>query len=399
MASVYLARDWRKGAALPVVALKVMRQEFAADRSYVAMFLDESRILARLDHPNLIRVVEAGVGAIDDEGRQGTLDETGANSGIVDAAGSASREEYRYIAMELLLGRTLADLWDLLAEQGQRMPMRVAAGIVARVGHGLNHAHALLGEDGQSYELVHRDVNPSNVFLTADGRVKLIDFGLARAKDTDRAGTQGVVTGKVTYLAPEQLTTRPSDRRTDIYQLGITLWEMVTGARLFLRDTQLESIAAVKRGDIPPPESLNPKVPPELSQIVLRALAHDPDRRFTSMAGFARALDRWVEAQGLVVEDEELVELFDRVFPEERTRLDAWYRQVLSARATVSPERTIAPPAAVGGALRPSDPPPAEQSLAQAVENLRAVHPSDVDAPPAAAGRKAWWTWWKTKRA
>jgi serine/threonine-protein kinase len=385
MASVYLARDWRKGAALPVVALKVMRQEFAADRSYVAMFLDESRILSRLDHPNLIRVIEAGVGQIDDEGQKGKLDETGAQSGI---------EEYRYIAMELLLGRTLADLWDLLAEQGKRMPMRVAAGIVARVGHGLHHAHALLGEDGQSYELVHRDVNPSNVFLTADGRVKLIDFGLARAKDTDRAGTQGVVTGKVTYLAPEQLTTRPSDRRTDIYQLGITLWEMVTGARLFLRDTQLESIAAVKRGDIPPPESLNPRVPPELSQIVLRALAHDPDRRFTSMAGFARALDRWVEAQGLVVEDEELVDLFDQVFPEERTRLDAWYRQVLSARATVSPERTIAPPAAVGGALRPSDPPPPDP-VAQAVQDL----PVSDTSTPTPSGRKSWWAWWKAKRA
>ncbi len=390
MASVYLARDWRKGAALPVVALKVMRQEFATDRSYVAMFLDESRILARLDHPNLIRVVEAGIAAIDDEGRQGSLDETGAHSGI---------EEYRYIAMELLLGRTLADLWDLLAEQGERMPMRVAAAIVARVGHGLHHAHGLLGEDGQSYELVHRDVNPSNVFLTADGRVKLIDFGLARAKDTDRAGTQGVVTGKVTYLAPEQLTTRPSDRRTDIYQLGITLWELITGARLFLRDTQLESIAAVKRSEIPPPETLNPKVPRELSKIVLRALAHDPERRFTSMAGFARALDRWVEAQGLVVEDEELVDLFDRVFPEERTRLDAWYKQVLSARATVSPERTIVPPAAVGGAMEPSEVPAAQAAVAEAARALPSENREIELADDALSGRRSWWSWWKAKRA
>lgn len=388
MASVYLARDCRAGASHPIVALKVMRQELAGDRSYVAMFLDESRILSRLDHPNLIRVIEAGVGrlTLDDGGRAG-LDET--SSGLVQ--GAHANDEYRYIAMELLLGRTLADLWDLLAEEKRRMPLRVAAGIAARVAHGLSHAHDLLGEDGQSYELVHRDVNPSNVFFTSSGHIKLIDFGLARAKDTDRAGTQGVVTGKVTYLAPEQLSTRASDRRTDIYQLGITLWEMITGARLFLRDTQLESVAAVKRGEIPRPEELNPRVPADLSRIVLRALAHNPDQRYTSMGGFARALDRWVEAQGLVVEDEELVELFDQVFPDERVRLDTWYRGVLATRPTVSPDRTIAPPAAVGGVgvlegVRP------EQA---AIENLPDVT-GELDPDPEPS-RRSRWSWWKRR--
>lgn len=388
---MYLARDWRAGASHPIVALKVMRQEFAADQSYVAMFLDESRILARLDHPNLIRVIEAGVGrlSLDGGGRAG-LDET--SSGLVQ--GGSATDEYRYIAMELLLGRTLADLWDLLAEEKKRMPLRVASSIAARVAHGLSHAHDLLGEDGQSYELVHRDVNPSNVFFTSNGCIKLIDFGLARAKDTDRAGTQGVVTGKVTYLAPEQLSTRASDRRTDIYQLGITLWEMLTGARLFLRETQLESIAAVKRGEIPRPEELNPKVPADLSRIVMRALAHDPDHRYTSMGGLARALDRWVEAQGLVVEDEELVELFDRVFPEERVRLDAWYRGVLAARPSgASPDRTIAPPAAVGGVGELESAQPVQAAVEQLPDS---TVPSEL-APEESSSRRSRWSWWKRR--
>ncbi|RYZ61533.1 MAG: serine/threonine protein kinase [Proteobacteria bacterium] len=360
------------------------------------MFLDESRILSRLDHPNLIRVIEAGVGRLTlDAGSKGGLEDT--TSGLVQ--GANANDEYRYIAMELLLGRTLADLWDLLAEEKKRMPLRVAASIVARVAHGLSHAHDLLGEDGQSYELVHRDVNPSNVFMTSRGQVKLIDFGLARAKDTDRAGTQGVVTGKVTYLAPEQLSTRASDRRTDIYQLGITLWEMVTGARLFLRDTQLESIAAVKRGEIPQPEELNPKVPADLSRIVMRALAHDPDRRYTTMGGLARALDRWVEAQGLVVEDEEIVELFDRVFPEERVRLETWYHGVLSARPTVSPDRTIAPPAAVGGVgeLEAAAPIAVQQAVASLPPN---AVPQDLEIPndaETAHARRSRWSWWKRR--
>jgi len=393
MASVYLARDWRKGASHPVVALKVMREELASDRSYVAMFLDESRILARLDHPNLITVIEAGVGKLDDPSAQSQGSTSDLDGGLVQGAKPA--EEYRYIAMELLLGRTLADLWDLLAEQKKRMPLRVAASIVARVAHGMQHAHDLLGDDGQSYELVHRDVNPSNVFLTANGRVKLIDFGLARAKDTERAATQGMVTGKVTYLAPEQLSTRTADRRTDIYQLGITLWEMVTGARLFLRDSNLESIAAVKRGDIPRPEQLNPKVPPDLSRIVLRALAHDPDRRFTSMGGLARALDRWVEAQGLIVEDEEIVDLFDQVFPGERTRLESWYRDVTSPRVAAAPaDRTIAPPAAVGGIGGLSEPPPSVPLAAQLALGGAASPELDLAAPKT---RRSRWAWWKKR--
>lgn len=391
MASVHLGRDWRADAAHPVLALKVMREELAHDRAYVAMFLDEARILAKLDHPNLIATIEAGVGKI--EG--GVLE---SDSQPVAGANATSQinTEWRYIAMELLLGRPLADLWDLLAEQRERMPVRVSAAIASRVAHGLHYAHELLADDGSSYELVHRDVNPSNIFMTTRGQVKLIDFGLARAKDTDRAGGPGVVTGKITYLAPEQLTRRALDRRTDVYQLGITLWEMLTGARLFLRESQQATIAAVRSGTIPRPEELNPRVPRELSDLVLRSLAPDPDRRFTSMAGFARMLDRWIDSRGLHVEDEELVELFERVFPSERQRLEEWHAKILQARSQPPPQ-TNAPPATS------AQPPPLPASASAALPAI-ASDPVVADRPRATETtpsperpreRRAKWAWWK----
>lgn len=314
MADVYVARDLRRNAEIPVIALKVIKSELVLkDRYYLDLFLDEAKILERLRHPNLIRVFEAGV-----------------------------TTEHRFIAMELLLGRSLADVFDLLAARGERIPFEVGALICMRVAEGLHHAHELVDPDNASYELVHRDVNPSNIFLTFDGRVKLIDFGLARSRGTQARAPSGVVKGKVAYLAPEQLTSKTADRRIDIYQLGITLWELATGKRLYKKDTPEESLRAIQQGVVPLPSTLAPDVPPELSSLIMRALAYDPDRRFTTMNGLARALESIVRASPTPVD---LAGFLETVFPGQRAELDRWYDDV--SGKTLAQNSTVYPPAPV----------------------------------------------------
>jgi serine/threonine protein kinase len=194
MATVFLGRrvDGRAGEGL--AAIKVILTELAKEAQFVAMFADEARLLSRLEHPNISRTLEVG-----------------------------HADHVGYIAMELLLGRTLADTWEAAKEAEVPFRFDVAAWICAQIARGLHHAHNLVDETGAPFQLVHRDVNPSNIFLTYDGSVKLFDFGLAKAQGRTALTKAGIVKGKVPYLSPEQLAQLPIDRRSDIFSLGATL--------------------------------------------------------------------------------------------------------------------------------------------------------------------------------
>lgn len=330
MAEVFVARDPRADAKEPIVAVKVIKRELIEKDSYFAdLFFDEAHILSRLSHPNLIRVLDATV----------------------------AEGEY-YIAMELLLGRTLADSFDVLAEKGERIPDTAAAEVCRRVAEGLHYAHELTDEEGASYELVHRDVNPSNIYVTTDGTVKVIDFGLARTRGARAKSLTGVAKGKVTYLAPEQLTPRSADRRIDIYQLGITFWELLTGKRLFVRETPVETLRAIQNNEVPRPEEIVPDVDRAFAAIAMRALEPDPDRRFTTMAAFARALSKELERRS---SRRPVTDILDSAFPGERAKTDQWYEENL--------ERAM------------SLPPPSTRSISDAIAGARAER-NDASGPP-----------------
>jgi serine/threonine protein kinase len=316
MARVFLGRKTDPDGRERMAALKVIRAELATEEQFVAMFADEARMLARLNHPNISRTLEIGHG-----------------------------NHLAFIAMELLLGRTLGDIWEAAEATGLSLPLDLAAWICAHVARGLHYAHDLTDENGQPFHLVHRDVNPSNIFVTYTGTIKLFDFGLAKSKGRRSHTQSGIVKGKVPYLSPEQVLQHPIDRRSDIFSLGTTLYELTTMRRLFKRENDLASIVAIRDRDVPDPSLTVPLYPPDLWTIVQRSLAKDRDERYATAADFAADLEAFThEAEGL--EDMAGV-LLDRLFPGERNRQMSWLARTASMPALPDSE-TIAPPVPLG---------------------------------------------------
>jgi serine/threonine-protein kinase len=314
MATVYIGRATREDGTEERVALKVIRDELAHDEQFKSMFIDEAKILAQLSHPNVIQTLEYGV--------------TGA---------------HRFIAMELLSGRTYSDVWDLLAVKGEKMSPWLAAWLCARIAEGLHSAHELVDDLGQSLGVIHRDVNPSNIFLTHAGEVKLIDFGLAKARVRLSKSADGIVKGKIPYLAPEQAHGRPIDRRIDIYALGATLWESVTMKRLFKRDTDVDTLRAIREAKVPDVRTLVEGFPPDLWYIIEKSLREDRDARYETADEFRKELDEFVGERAPQMH-EELASLLTRLFPGQEARQARWEHAAASVRM---PMHTMPPPAPV----------------------------------------------------
>lgn len=315
MATVFLGRRVEGAPDGEMVAIKVMKDELAQNSSFVHMFLDEAKILSRLSHPTIIETRHFGI-----------------------------TEQERFIAMELLLGRSLMDAWDVCAAKETRVPLDIAAHIALSVADALTHAHDLTDDAGKPLNIIHRDVNPTNVFLTYDGHVKLIDFGLVKAEGRVTKSAEGVVKGKVPYLSPEQVAEKPIDRRTDIYALGATLWEMTTGKRLFKRDTDLATIQAIRAQEIPDPRTIVDGLYPDaLFAIVDRALQRDPAARYATAEEMAVDLRAFLKKHGRKSPIEDVLSSWlEELFPGERARQNAWLAKVSGMRT--KPRFTMRPP-------------------------------------------------------
>ncbi|MCL4224254.1 MAG: serine/threonine protein kinase, partial [Myxococcales bacterium] len=271
MARVYLARVDGVGGFARHLVLKTVRAERTDDDSYLAMFLDEARLVATLHHQHIAQVFDVGVA------EDGTY----------------------YLAMEYVHGETVRAVLERARDLRERLPLDFSLTVVAAAAAGLHHAHERRGPDGKSLGIVHRDVTPSNVIAGYDGAVKLIDFGIAKATERATHTKTGFIKGKAGYMAPEQALGHPVDRRADVFSLGVMLYELTTQTRAFPAASELEVAHRIVRGEVTPPSVVVPGYPSELEDVVMTALARDPDERFGDAEAFGHALDYAASHLGL----------------------------------------------------------------------------------------------------
>lgn len=285
MATVWVARA--RGATRDqdrLVAVKAILSDLVGDQEFVRMFLDEGRIVQLIRHPNVVDVYEPGEHA-------GTM----------------------FLAMEWIEGESLH---SIIAEAGKRRPIppEMAVRIIADAAAGLHAAHELKDENGESMNVVHRDVSPHNILIKVDGAVKLVDFGVARAMGRlSEVTSAGQLKGKFGYMSPEQAMAKRVDRRADVFALGIVLFELTTGRRLFRGEHDAETLHLVVSGKIPVPSSIDPKYPKALEEIVMRALERDVAKRYQTAEELQHALEAYLKSERIVVPRAGIANLLKKV--------------------------------------------------------------------------------------
>ncbi len=272
------------------VAIKRVLPHLAENKKFLAMFLDEARLSLRMNHANVVQFFDIGRSG-------GTY----------------------FIVMEFVDGTNLKKVLEKMRERRSRLPIAQSIYLVMEVCKGLSYAHELSDAEGNNLGIVHRDVSPPNILLSKNGEVKLVDFGLAKATSQLEKTNPGVVKGKFAYLSPEVAWGRPVDRRADIFACGIILWELLTGKRLFLGETDIETVELVRRSEVPSIRRHNPEVRPSLERIVHRALAFEPADRYATCDELAEDLAGYLFENNLKVTGFDLRRMVENVASEEAT--------------------------------------------------------------------------------
>jgi serine/threonine-protein kinase len=335
MAEIYLARDADRGGRL--VVIKRVLPHLPDAQNPVGMFADEAALSARLHHPNIAEVLE-----------------------VLDVGGQL------FIVLEHLRGADALDILQMADKRGTHVPLDVAVQMVIAVCAGLHHAHELRGPKGDPMHVIHRDVSPPNVFVTFDGTTKLLDFGLAKSAYRATETLGGMAKGKLTYMSPEQVMSRALDRRSDIYSLGIVLYELTTGTKLY--DASRGELATVQQiidGPVPSPCATNPAYPAALEAVVQKALAKRPDDRFPTAFALARALEAAAVESGLSLSSALIPPFLAELYPAR-----------IAAAPDALPEKEVVA-AAAGGSFQPA---------VRAPPTLRMM--PIVDAVPVAPGSR-----------
>ncbi|MCB9643052.1 MAG: serine/threonine protein kinase [Myxococcales bacterium] len=251
MAEIWLAHLAGPEGFAKLVVIKKIKPHLAKERSFVKMFLNEARLAAQLNHPHIVQIYDMGK-------IEGTY----------------------FIAMEYISGRDLSEI--ALKAQTEKIPFpaEYAIKIITQICEGLYYAHCKTDHLGNPLNLVHRDISPQNIFVSFDGGVKILDFGIAKASNSLEQTQEGTLKGKVSYMSPEQILDGEVDQRSDIFSLGIVFYELVTGYRLFSGENELAILKSIAEGPIYPPSYFKEDLPWELEPIILKALAKDPEARY-----------------------------------------------------------------------------------------------------------------------
>tara|TARA_R110002096_G_scaffold143328_5_gene299379 strand:- start:19925 stop:21637 length:1713 start_codon:yes stop_codon:yes gene_type:complete len=276
MGEVYLARLDSVQGVERLVAIKLLLPQFAEEQSVVEMFITEARIAAQIAHANVCQVFELGM-----------------------------EQDELFICMEYLRG---VPATSILKSHKPADPVdtRISVAIVKQAAAGLQFAHDLKDENGESLGVVHRDISPGNIFITSGGTAKVLDFGVVKAKDSSHKTKTGALKGKFGYMSPEQIMAEPLDSRSDIFSLGIVLFELLTNRRLFTRESEYGTLKAITESPIPTLESFRPDLPPELGAVLARALSRDLDYRYATMRAFGEALSDAMKPYGGIADAAEI---------------------------------------------------------------------------------------------
>ena len=272
MAEVFRAESEGLQGFKKQVAIKRVLPDLGKKKKFISMFLDEARLSAQLSHSNCVQVFDIGAG---------------------DGA--------YFIVMEFVDGANLKAIAESMRKQGREFPVQAAAFIATEICKGLSYAHEMRDESGVPLQIVHRDMSPPNVLITKHGEIKIVDFGLAKASSQLEKSEPGIIKGKFSYLSPEAAMGQEVDHRTDIFAVGIILWELLTQQRLFMGETDYQTVKRVQDAQIPSVSQINPRVPRELERIVNRTLAKDMHARYQSARELGQDLTRFLFTNGAAV--------------------------------------------------------------------------------------------------
>ena len=320
MAEVFKAKTFGVEGFERLLAVKRILPNIAEDEEFITMFIDEAKIAVQLQHANIAQIFDLG-----------------------------KVEESYFIALEYVNGRDLRSIFDRMRSRGESLPIALACHVMMQVCEGLDYAHNKRDGQGRELHLIHRDISPQNVLIGYDGEVKLIDFGIAKAAGKASTTQAGILKGKFGYMSPEQVRGLPIDKRSDIFAVGIVLYELLTGERLFVGETDFSTLEKVRNVEIVPPSSYNKKIPQELERLMMKALARDPEDRYSNAIDLHDDLQSFLYSIGEFYSRKDLAGWMKKTFAAEIEEDNAKIESYRHIAAPVAAPGEVSRRAAVAG--------------------------------------------------
>src|SRR5689334_1079732 len=293
MAEVFIAKAFGVEGFERFLAIKKILPTMAEDQEFITMFIDEARISVQLNHANVVHIHELG-----------------------------KYEDAYYIAMEYVAGRDLRTILERYRRRKEIMPTAQAVFVASKMCEGLDYAHRKKDARGVDLGIIHRDVSPQNILCSYEGEVKIIDFGIAKAANRSQKTQAGILKGKFGYMSPEQVRGLPIDRRSDIFALGVILYEMLTGEKLFVGESDFSTLEKVRNAEVASPRQFNPNIPAGLEKVVLKSLARETEDRYQWGSDLAEDLMRFLLAGDAIYSAKHLSSFMKEAFAEDLNRED-----------------------------------------------------------------------------
>ena len=291
MAEVFIAKAFGVEGFERILAIKKILPTMAEDEEFITMFIDEARISVQLNHANVVHIHELG-----------------------------KHDDAYFIAMEYVSGRDLRTMLERYRRRKEIMPTAQAVYVCSKICEGLDYAHRKKDARGQELHIIHRDVSPQNILCSYEGEVKIIDFGIAKAANRSQKTQAGILKGKFGYMSPEQVRGLPIDRRSDIFAVGVILYEMLTGEKLFVGESDFSTLEKVRNADVPAPRTFNPNVPAGLEKVVLKSLAREAEDRYQWASDLQEDLMRFLLAGDAIYSAKHLSSFMKDAFAEDLLR-------------------------------------------------------------------------------